>query len=484
MPKKLLLWLLLAIVVLLGRPTPAKADATCYTGSLSAWQAAVIGQLYFYPLCSATGAMVVNATFSGSVVSSYPYSGTTNGQTASTASFLGVGGLYNSSAPTLTNGQYVPFQTDSSGNLLVNVKAGGGGTTFPYSGATSGQTATTASFVGTGGIYNSSSPSLTNGQYAPFQIDVNGNVLVSLKTQIPAGTNSIGYVNPDNNSTGHSIANGTLNAAVTTTVLQNFQASTTFEIVGTAGGVVYTFEAYNDAAPTWKSINCYNKANGTVSSTASSDGQYTCDSNGETEVRVRVSTTGSGNATVSWTASSSANQIVTIPSPAAQNFPTPQPFATSAGNLLNVNITNSPAPYVAIGVNPSGTPTPAAFDASNNLKVLDAYTPTTLYTLTAITTNTANSICSSACYGYEISAYNGTASACFVQEFNVAAGSVTAGSTAPTRVFLVPTTGFAADSLSITRGANFSTAWSYVATTTPTGATACGSTVYVQAQHS
>ena len=51
-------------------------------------------------------------------------SGTTPG-TAPTNTLI-AGAIYNSSAPTATTGQTLPLQTDASGNLLVNIKAGAG----------------------------------------------------------------------------------------------------------------------------------------------------------------------------------------------------------------------------------------------------------------------------------------------------------------------------------------------------------------------
>jgi hypothetical protein len=43
------------------------------------------------------------------------------------ASSLQVGGQFNTAPTTITSGNYSPFQLDSAGNLLVNVKAGGAG---------------------------------------------------------------------------------------------------------------------------------------------------------------------------------------------------------------------------------------------------------------------------------------------------------------------------------------------------------------------
>lgn len=62
-------------------------------------------------------------------------------------------------------------QVNSSGQLLTS---GGGGATFPYTLVTQGQTATAASGVGVLGVYNTSAPSLTNGQAAPLQLNSAG----------------------------------------------------------------------------------------------------------------------------------------------------------------------------------------------------------------------------------------------------------------------------------------------------------------------
>jgi hypothetical protein len=51
---------------------------------------------------------------------------TTTAQTASLSEAVAIG-QYNAPPPTLTNGAASPLQLDSSGNLLVNVKAGGAG---------------------------------------------------------------------------------------------------------------------------------------------------------------------------------------------------------------------------------------------------------------------------------------------------------------------------------------------------------------------
>ena len=80
---------------------------------------------------------------SGSITatSTYPFT-STQGQATSGSQFVGVGGMYYSTTPTLTNAQFSPFSLDSSGWLNVHVQAGGGGssaTPTPYATNGSGQ---------------------------------------------------------------------------------------------------------------------------------------------------------------------------------------------------------------------------------------------------------------------------------------------------------------------------------------------------------
>ena len=73
-----------------------------------------------------------------------------------------VGAIYNSSAPTATTGQTLPLQTDASGNLLVNIKAGGGtGGTSLADQAAFTQTSTAITPIGC--LYIGSYASITTG---------------------------------------------------------------------------------------------------------------------------------------------------------------------------------------------------------------------------------------------------------------------------------------------------------------------------------
>jgi hypothetical protein len=103
-------------------------------------------------------------------------------------------------------------------NLLGSVNQG----TSPWitkdvaDGSVSGGTAGTFSQLA-GGVYNSAGVTLTNGQQASLQLDVNGYLEVDLKTPIPAGTNLIGAVNLDIGSAPVSNTNPVPVSVVSTT---------------------------------------------------------------------------------------------------------------------------------------------------------------------------------------------------------------------------------------------------------------------------
>lgn len=98
---------------------------------------------------------------------------------AASKSLLG-GGVYNSSAPTLTTGQQVALQTDSAGNLKVTLSADAVviNTKDSSDGSITGGAPGTTSMLG-GLIYNTSLPTLTTGQQAAFQGDSSARLIIS-----------------------------------------------------------------------------------------------------------------------------------------------------------------------------------------------------------------------------------------------------------------------------------------------------------------
>lgn len=171
------------------------------------------------------------------------------------ANMVIVGAEFNTTPTTITSGNSSPLQLDSAANLLVNVKTGAvtanagvnlntsalalesggnlatvaantattnagisalkalpvqgvtGGVAMPVSGTigisgssgaavdAAGDNATApANELIVGGVYNSVAPVLTAGKAARLQLDASGNLLASLKTALPAGSNTIGAV--------------------------------------------------------------------------------------------------------------------------------------------------------------------------------------------------------------------------------------------------------------------------------------------------
>lgn len=131
--------------------------------------------------------------------------------TASPTNDMLVAGQFNTTPTTITTGNSSPLQLDSSANLLVNVKTGtvavsgiSGTVSLPTGAATAanqtnvqgviGNATAPASMIVTGGVFNTTKPTLTTGQSAAFQSNSSGSLLVdgSAVTQPVSGTVNIG----------------------------------------------------------------------------------------------------------------------------------------------------------------------------------------------------------------------------------------------------------------------------------------------------
>jgi len=178
---------------------------------------------------------------------------------------------------------------------------------------------------------------------------------------------------------------------------------------------------------------------------------------------------------------------------AAQPTPTagtPYLAVINAGPSPLAVTTPPPAPTQASGAQSSTVCDPttanqcASVNSANALKIFQAPvsgsagTGVTSFGVLTFTNNTVQGICSVTCNGYTLTAYNGTAAFCMGEEFNVASGSVSLGTTVPVRLLPLAASSSAADALPPTIGHNFTVAWSIVFVTAYNGSTACGSTVY------
>jgi hypothetical protein len=117
-----------------------------------------------------------------------PYSGTSSGQAATAASFIGTGGIYNAASPTLTNSQFGPLQLDSSGNLKVNVTNAALPIYSPAPNTTPPAGNAVLSYPM--GVVSSAAPVTTNGLSAPLGIDQNSNLHVT-GPQVTTTTGSV-----------------------------------------------------------------------------------------------------------------------------------------------------------------------------------------------------------------------------------------------------------------------------------------------------
>ena len=117
--------------------------------------------------------------------------GTVAAGTAGTQSSL-IGGVYNTSLPTLTNGQQAALQADSSGRLLVNIGSAVLSATIGVADKTSFTYGTTLQTV-IGGVYQDAAPTLTAGTQGAVRLtqyraqhanlrDNSGNELLTQKT--------------------------------------------------------------------------------------------------------------------------------------------------------------------------------------------------------------------------------------------------------------------------------------------------------------
>lgn len=113
----------------------------------------------------------------GCSASSDPANGPVSPGAAGTKSKLG-GLVFNTVAPTFTNGQQGALQGDVNGNLMVNIQQ----TVAPQNGPVAPGTAATKSVLG-GGVFNTVAPTVANGQQVALQVDANG----FLKVDISAG---------------------------------------------------------------------------------------------------------------------------------------------------------------------------------------------------------------------------------------------------------------------------------------------------------
>lgn len=118
--------------------------------------------------------------------------------TAATVSSL-IGGIFNTALPTLTTGQQVAIQLDSSGRIIIALPTGSATAANqtteiaslqlidnPVGSVAAGAAGTSSYLIG--GVFNTALPTLTNGQQAALQLDSSGRVIISSTAPIVVGS--------------------------------------------------------------------------------------------------------------------------------------------------------------------------------------------------------------------------------------------------------------------------------------------------------
>ncbi|MFY9292694.1 MAG: hypothetical protein WAP03_18670 [Methylorubrum rhodinum] len=125
-----------------------------------------------------------------------------------------------------------------------------------------------------------------------YLTDQNGNPA----SQSGGASTTTGSTEQDVRTTGPLNA-AAANAAITTAI--NGQATVGYAFTGlTASGATLTYEQSIDGGTTWTGINAINRGTGVPEATRTTDGQIALSATGRTNVRVRVSTPGTGTITV------------------------------------------------------------------------------------------------------------------------------------------------------------------------------------------
>lgn len=236
-------------------PTQGIAVGANQSGNLVPFQEDVSGNLNIN--CQA-GCNSVLPPLASTSTNQLAIQGSVGNGTAATKSVL-IGGVFNTSAPTLTNGQQAAAQFDSSGNLKVNVTVGGGtgGTASAFaaafpgngtaigvkngsnmvnltadgsnnlnvnctvgcSGGTSSNASDAVATSSTNGAQDAWLYGFNGTTWDRLRVDGSKNLDVNLQTALPAGTNLIGKTTIDQTTPGTtnaiSIANIGSNAVVT-----------------------------------------------------------------------------------------------------------------------------------------------------------------------------------------------------------------------------------------------------------------------------
>lgn len=351
--------------------TPPEVDFSPVTSGLQSVQDAITNLTfpvanYVLPFKDINGkATQVQLDSSGNVPTSGGGSGgggTQYQELATTTPATGTLALarYKSSAPTLTDGQMFEPLLDASGNLKVNVAAGGasGGTSSSYGSA----------FPATGTAIGATDG--TNMQ--SLKVDGSKNLLTAVNVALPAGSNAIGSITNTsfgaNQGTAAAITAGWpviggeladttgtfTNATQTTSVTtSSFDGYSTIivSINGTYGTATGVFEISDDAGTTWYSVNAARTDGSAVevgyTALTNTNRMWTLSVSGADEFRVRSTAVASGTVNVRIS-------VESMPTPEAASITAYQPTAGNFNATVVGTGTFATQPTIQTGTNSIG----------------------------------------------------------------------------------------------------------------------------------
>lgn len=292
--------------------------------------------------------------------------------TAGTNSFL-IGGVFNTSLPTVTNTQQAALQVDASGRLLISSNGVALGvpdkTTFTYG--------TTVEQV-IGGVFQDTAPTLSTGTQGALRL--NGNRALHSTLRDP--TTDIGITSSSNGNAGNQLLHvETPDTTTTSTALGVLNATVSIAMAGlpsvglqlTAGTLIGTIvpECSLDGGTTWVTCSFYDNSNSTITNSVIFGSSNTLKVlsilpiGGASNVRVRVSAYTSGTANSILRASQVTGAVGAVTAAAFGNVSNTFPTLTAnTATLILASNSNRKYAYIA---NSTGTSCNIQFSSGTGL---------------------------------------------------------------------------------------------------------------------
>jgi hypothetical protein len=161
----------------------------------------------------ASGSMASGSMAAGAMVDLLTMRGTVGAGTAAANSLL-TGGIYNSTPITLTNGQGSAAQFDANGYLKVNIATGASSGAVAQGSTTSGQTGLLVQ-----GAVTTAAPTYTTAQTSPLSLTTTGDLRVSVTNTNANGQAALASSSPvavaKNSGTGSTVAGAAVGTAGT-----------------------------------------------------------------------------------------------------------------------------------------------------------------------------------------------------------------------------------------------------------------------------